>query len=105
MAQTRALELIELYSHARPNGKDAFTAYPTEEEGYFPTGENIARGSYVFGCSDITELWKESNEKTYLDQGHRVNMLNPDSDYVGIAGYKLDDMVYWVQAFGMDWDY
>jgi hypothetical protein len=31
-------------------------------------------------------------------------MLNPVSQYIGIAGFKLGGVIYWVQSFGLDYN-
>ena len=102
VAQTRAKELVESYSHTRPDGNDTWTAYPALGSGYYPTGENIAMKQK--DCKEVMEAWKETKE-LYEKQGHRRNMLNPTSDYVGIAGYKYNGVIYWVQSFGRDFDW
>ena len=104
VAKTRAMELVQKYSHTRPDGNDTWTAYPGLGSGYYPTGENIAMGQK--DCKEVTDAWIEA-DKLYEKQGHRRNMLKPTSDYVGIAGYKYNGVIYWVQSFGMDfyWPY
>lgn len=94
-AKIRAKEISEQFSHTRPNGKDCFTAYPKDLKSY---GENIAQGTKLT-AKGATELWKENNYK-YSGQGHRRNMLNKNFNIVGIAGYKKDGIIYWVQCFG-----
>jgi len=100
-AQIRALELVEKYSHTRPDGNSCWTVYPNEVDVYYPSGENIARGHT--SCKKVIEAWTELNDP-YDGQGHRRNMLNPVSQYIGIAGFKLDGVIYWVQSFGLDYN-
>lgn len=102
-AKLRAKELVKSFSHTRPDGNDTWTAYPNKTDGYHPTGENIAKGHKT--CKDVIEAWKESTKTTWKEQGHRINMLNPKSEVVGIAGYKFNGTIYWVQSFGMYWPY
>lgn len=93
VAQVRAKELAQKYSHTRPNGSSCFTAYPQ-----LPArGENIASGQTT--ASVVTECWKETNEN-YAGQGHRRNMLDKNFNSVGIACYRANGKTYWVQAFG-----
>ena len=99
-AQIRALELVEKFSHTRPDGNSCWTVYPNEVDVYYPSGENLAMGQT--SCKEVIEDWKEINDP-YEDQGHRRNMLNPVSQYIGIAGFKLDGVIYWVQSFGLDY--
>lgn len=93
-AKIRAKELVDQFSHTRPNGSVCFTAYP---QGMMAMGENIAYG--FSSAQSVTEAWKETNEN-YSGQGHRRNMLSEDFNAVGIAGYIHNGTIYWVQAFG-----
>lgn len=93
-ARIRAKELVEKFSHTRPDGTKPWTAYP---DGLLAKGENIAYGYTT--CYSVTTAWKETNDP-YSGQGHRRNMLNPGFNCVGIAGYKVGNIIYWVQCFG-----
>ena len=93
-AKIRAMELYKRYSHYRPDGTICFTIFP---EGLLAHGENIAVGGT--SAEEVTEDWKEVNDP-YDGQGHRRNMINPDFNCVGIAGYRINGVVYWVQDFG-----
>ena len=95
-AKTRAKEMAEAgeMSHTRPNGEDCWTAFP---DGLWAKGENIAMGQT--SPKQVTEAWKETNYQ-YSGQGHRRNMLNSNFNSVGIAGYKLNGIIYWAQDFG-----
>ncbi len=93
-AKIRAKEIAESFSHMRPDGTSCFTAFP---DGLYAMGENIAYGQ--INCKDVTEAWKETNDP-YDGQGHRRNMLDSSFNCVGIAGYKLNGVIYWVQDFG-----
>ena len=89
-AKIRAKELVESFSHTRPDGTQCFSAFPDDLLYY---GENIAYGQ--ISCEDVTEAWKETNDK-YDGQGHRRNMLLSNFNRVGIAGYKFNGIIYWV---------
>ena len=93
-AKIRAKELATKYSHTRPDGSSCWTAFP---DGYWAKGENIAWGQRTW--NQVTEAWKET-EDLYDGQGHRRNMLNPNFNSVGVAGYKLNGVIYWAQDFG-----
>ena len=93
-AKVRAKELVESFSHTRPDGAQCFTAFPS---GLMAMGENIAKGQS--SVTEVTEAWKETNDP-YSGQGHRRNMLSTKFNCVGIAGYKLNGVIYWVQDFG-----
>ena len=93
-AKIRAKELVQKYAHERPDGNDCFSAFP---DGWQAVGENIAYGQTSW--IQVTEAWEETNDP-YSGQGHRRNMLNPNFNCVGVAGYKLNGVIYWVQDFG-----
>ncbi len=97
-AKLRAKEISEYFSHIRPDGTWCFTAFPDDLYDY---GENIAYAYQT--CEEVTEGWKETNE-SYDGQGHRRTMLQTDFNYVGIAGYKINGTIYWVQNFGCRYD-
>lgn len=92
-AKIRAKELVQLFSHTRPDGTLCNSAFP-EWVTYY--GENIAWG--YTSAESVTEGWKETDDP-YDGQGHRRNMLDPDFNSVGIAAYKLNGYIYWVQDF------
>ena len=86
-ADIRASEIVESFSHTRPNGTECFTVF--EEAGVeitYPAGENIAMGQQ--SPSWVMEDWMNS-------PGHRANILDPEFTRlaVGING------TYWVQLF------
>ena len=93
-AKIRAKELVEKFAHVRPDGSSCWTAFP---DGYGWKGENIAMGQRTW--NQATESWKETNDP-YDGQGHRRNMLEPNFNSVGVAGYKLNGVIYWAQDFG-----
>lgn len=93
-AKVRAKELVQKFSHTRPDGTRCFTAYPS---GLMAMGENIAAGYPT--AESVTEAWEETNED-YDGQGHRRNMLSSMYRQVGIAGYMYHGRMYWAQAFG-----
>ena len=97
-AKIRAKEISEYFSHTRPDGTMCFSIFPDNLLDY---GENIAYGYET--CFDVTEGWKET-DMSYDGQGHRRNMLIASYNYVGIAGYKIKDTIYWVQNFGCRYD-
>ncbi len=95
-AQVRAQELVQYYSHTRPNGTEPFTAMTEWGYNYSYAAENIAMAS---GHDDdaIAELffkmWRESS-------GHYRNMVNHNYKEIGIGLYKSGDTWYAVQLFG-----
>ena len=93
-AKLRAKELVEKYSHTRPDGTRFWTAYPSTLLSY---GENIAAGQQ--SSLEVSQAWRE-DDFSYSGQSHRRNMLSLKFNCVGIAGFKVDGIIYWVQAFG-----
>ena len=86
----RANELVEYYSHTRPDGTSCFTALKNNV-GY--RGENIAVGYRT--ADDVMDGWMNS-------AGHRANILNANFDKLGV-GYTYDSnsewKTHWVQMF------
>lgn len=86
----RAREIVEVFSHTRPDGSDCFTVMRSRGR---TCGENIAAGHA--SASETVEQWMNS-------EGHRENILNPDFRELGV-GYAYEDYStyhhYWVQLF------
>lgn len=90
VAEIRARELCELYSHTRPDGSDWSTAIRNYTS-YFYGGENIAKGT-----STAIEI------KTWLSSsGHKKEILNDTVQYYGAAVIRSESgSTYSVQIFG-----
>ena len=83
LAQIRAKELSEKFSHERPDGTHAAQA--------FCGGENIA-GNFS-SPSAVMETWMGS-------EGHRNNILRERFRYIGVGCYKASNgELHWVQLF------
>lgn len=86
----RAYEIIQNFSHTRPDGSDCFTVISRQGR---TCGENIAAGNAT--ASETVEQWMNSD-------GHRKNILNPAFRELGV-GYAYEDNStyrhYWVQLF------
>lgn len=95
VAIQRAVELVSLFSHTRPNGETCFTAY-TDTYNNTYKGENIAIGTSNLDTQSAFDLWKEENEP-YDRQGHRRNMLSSNFTSIGIAHVYYNGCHYWVQ--------
>ena len=80
-AQLRAEELMQGFSHTRPNGTLVSSL------GY---GENISSGRTT--AKDAVNGWMNS-------AGHKANILNDKYEYIGIGYYAKDGSNYWVQLF------
>ena len=85
----RANELIELYSHTRPNGTDCFTAY--KGMSFYIAGENIAMCQTT--PAEVMKDWMNS-------PGHRGNILESRFTAIGV-GVAMDKngTLYWSQNF------
>lgn len=82
----REKELIELYSHTRPNGEKCFTAFPSDFK-YTTAGENIqscAEGGYILPQAAV-DNWMNS-------PGHYANIMNDSFQFMGV-GYTRHKML------------
>lgn len=85
-ADIRAKELIELFSHDRPDGSDYWTVLKEVGITGKASGENIAAFSAT--PESVMNAWMNSS-------GHRQNILWSNYRYIGV-GYANG---YWVQLF------
>ena len=89
-AAIRASEIIQNFSHTRPDGSDCFTVMQYRGR---TCGENIAAGHAT--AEETVEQWMDS-------EYHRENILNPAFTELGV-GYVYEDYStyhhYWVQLF------
>ncbi len=91
-AQIRAEEIIQLFSHTRPNQSSCFTVLTELGINYNRAGENIAAG--YSSPEAVMNGWMNS-------EGHRANILNPGFNKLGVgyaqagSGYGH----YWTQMF------
>lgn len=100
IAMIRAAELVQSYSHTRPNGQDVSGL--VFGLGMSMAGENIAYGDGgLGGAESIFTLWREENQN-YNGQGHRRNMLSVDVPFtsIGVGHVQANGRDYWVQVFG-----
>lgn len=90
LAQIRAEEIYQSFSHTRPDGSSCFTIL--SGVAYSTAGENIAAGQKDVG--EVMDAWMNS-------PGHRSNILNPSFGKVGIGYFVAPDGygIYWVQLF------
>lgn len=85
-ANIRAAEIIESFSHTRPDGSSCFTVFDKFNINYRSVGENIAYGYPT--PEAVVEGWMNSD-------AHRANILNPSFTHL-IVGYNNN---HWVQLF------
>lgn len=90
-AYVRANEIVQLYSHTRPNGEYCYTA--------FPLTKGKARGENIYASPrnavEAMDGWMNST-------GHRRNILNPKYKAIGIYEVFVPGSqweYYWVQCF------
>lgn len=93
VANLRAKECAQSFSHTRPNGESWFTAFYEKNISCPYAGENI----YMYtlsGCNPESafDAWKNS-------PGHFQNMINSEFSYVSIGYYSDSTGQYWVQLF------
>lgn len=86
IAKIRAKEIVQSFSHTRPNGQSGLSLIT----GNIYKGENIAKGQT--SCAAAMTSWFNSS-------GHKANMLKSNYTKVGTAGYKYNGVIYWVQVF------
>lgn len=91
-ANIRAEELIENFSHTRPDGSSCFTAMTELGIQYSAAAENIAYGQK--NPESVMHAWMESS-------GHRANILNQDMDYIGVGVVYRNGIYYWSQFFAV----
>lgn len=89
-AGVRAAEIVQLFSHTRPDGTSCFTAMKEAGVSYMAAGENIAAGQRT--PAEVMESWMNS-------QGHRENILSDSFGRLGVGYTVVNGRAYWVQMF------
>ena len=84
-ACVRAQEIVQKFSHTRPDGTSWSTVSSSAH------GENIAMG--YRNASAVMVGWMNS-------QGHRENILRSSFGSIGVCAYTYNGTIYWVQLFG-----
>ncbi len=90
VAHIRAKEIVQVFSHTRPDGTSCFTAAAESGVSYSTAGENIA-----YGYADpekVVEGWMNS-------EGHRKNILSSSFNKIGVGCYAVGNTLYWSQFF------
>lgn len=87
VADVRANEISDVFSHTRPNGK-AWSTVNSKIQG----GENLAFGYDT--PEEVVDAWMDS-------QSHKENILYPDFEKGAIAIYEDENsnILYWNQQF------
>lgn len=93
-ANTRAKEIMDSYSHVRPDGSAWSTACPLVDQDSW-SGENLAAGNSAVSPKTVVDAWMASEK-------HRENILNPNFKYLSV-GFIFDPGseygTYWAQYF------
>ena len=85
VAAVRAREIVESFSHTRPDGSSWSTVSSSA------SGENIAKGHST--ANRVMAAWMSS-------EGHRANILREGYTRIGVCAYEVGNVIYWVQLFG-----
>ncbi len=90
IAKMRAKECVQVmdFVHSRPDGTLYLTAYP--EKYRICNGETIASGYQT--ASEVLEYWKSFQYMDSVLTGYEYRV-------VGIAAYRYNGTIYWVQSF------
>lgn len=95
-AEIRAEELVQLYSHTRPDGTPWSTACDNPNSGTVSVeGENLVVGNSAVSPETTVAAWMNSEK-------HRENILNPDYTKLAVGFYFDPNSQYkthWSQYF------
>lgn len=90
----RSAEIVDVFSHTRPDGSSCFTVFKEFNIDYMTAGENIAIGQST--PESVVSGWMNS-------QGHRENILSGSFGKIGIGAVKVQSGPYrgfaWTQLF------
>ena len=89
-AHIRAKEIVQSFSHTRPDGRSCFTAASDLGVSYRTAGENIAYGYAT--PQQVVSGWMNS-------EGHRKNILSSSFTKIGVGCYESSGVLYWSQFF------
>ncbi len=89
-AHVRATEIVNSFSHTRPNGSSFSTAITEQGIFFRGSGENIAYGQKT--PEAVMNAWMNSD-------GHRANILNANYTKIGVGYYQTNGVNYWTQLF------
>lgn len=89
-ALTRAKEIVQSFSHTRPDGTSFSTVLKEHGISYRISGENIAWGQRT--PQEVVRGWMNS-------PGHRANILNERFTSIGVGYHIENGRTYWTQLF------
>ena len=90
LAEIRVEELVEQYSHTRPDGQSFLSVWDEHGISYKHYGENIAMGQD--NPEEVMTTWMNSTS-------HQNNILDEDYTHMAVGSYYDDGRLYWVQLF------
>ena len=90
VAHIRAKEIVQSFSHTRPDGRTCFTAASDLGVSYRTAGENIAYGYAT--PQQVVSGWMNS-------EGHRKNILSSSFTKIGVGCHESSGVLYWSQFF------
>ena len=97
-ADLRAKELIQSFSHTRPNGSKCQTVFKDlglSNSTYY--AENITMASGIVYTPEMAMYsWMNSS-------GHRANILSENAYGIVVGVTEINGSTYWVQLFDWDW--
>lgn len=86
----RAEEIIQVFTHDRPNGSNCFTALQEAGASYKGAGENIAKGQQ--SPERVMAAWMSS-------PGHYANIMKASFTKIGVGHIERGGVHYWTQFF------
>lgn len=89
IAAIRAEEIVDTWSHTRPDGSSYIDLIVASNFECKLAGENLAR--YQISAEQLLEQWKNS-------ESHNANLLG-DFTKIGIAMYEENGLMHFVQIF------
>ncbi|MGN0503082.1 MAG: Ig-like domain-containing protein [Ruminococcus sp.] len=89
LANIRVKEIVEKFSHERPDGTTVFNLAREKGIVYGSMAENIAKGQGT--PESVVNAW-------FGSQVHKDNVLSSSYTGAGIAHYKQNDIDYWVMV-------
>ena len=89
VAEIRAREIADVWSHTRPDGTKFYNILLGMDYEMSAAGENIAR--YQESAEEVMSMWKESKE-------HNENMLG-NYTKIGVAIFEENGEYYFAQIF------
>jgi uncharacterized protein YkwD len=96
-AQIRAQELLQSFSHTRPDGRSFYSVLEDLNISYSYAAENVAYGLNQYSTAqEVFNGWINS-------EGHRANILSDKAKYLGVGLYTTSTdkgtYYYWAQEF------